>query len=453
MSTANRALPLRIRLSVLPVAMMCGLCVLALAWGAHAAVVAGAPQSSRKDDASIRPFEVHVPQAQLDDLKKRIEATRWVDQEIDATQGVPLATMQSLLKYWSDGYDWRKLETKLNALPQYVTTIDGVDIQFIHVRSREPNALPLLLTHGWPGSPLEFLGAIGPLTDPVAHGGRAEDAFDVVIPAIPGYGFSGKPTEAGWNPDRVGRAWDVLMKRLGYSRYVSQGGDHGSVISDAMARQAPAGLLGIHLNMPATVPGNLVKAINSGDPAPASLSADEKAAFDALSRFFGRDAAYGAMMVTRPQTIGYGLNDSPAGTASWMYEKFAEWTDSDGVPERVLTRDEMLDDITLYWLTDTAASASRFYWENNNNNFSAAAQKTADIKVPVAVTVFPGEIYRAPKSWTEQAYPSLYYFHEVDKGGHFAAWEQPQLFAEELRAAFRPLRSQQAKSVTTRSDR
>ena len=434
-------------------ALICGLTAYPLTQSAQAAVDSGARHGPDKDDTSIRPFHIHVPQAQLADLKQRIVATRWPDEEIDVSQGVPLATMQSLMKYWADGYDWRRLEATLNALPQFVTTIDGVDIQFIHVRSREPNALPLILTHGWPGSPLEFLDAIGPLTDPVAHEGRAEDAFDVVIPAIPGYGFSGKPEEGGWGPDRVGRAWDVLMKRLGYAHYVSQGGDHGSVISDAMARQAPTGLLGVHLNMPATVPGNLVKAINGGDPAPAGLLADELAAFNDLSRFFGRDAAYGTMMVTRPQTIGYGLNDSPAGTAAWMYEKFAEWTDSDGEPERVLTQDEMLDDITLYWLTNSAASASRFYWENNNNNFSAVAQKTADIRLPVAVTVFPGEIYRAPKTWAEQAYPGLYYFHEVDKGGHFAAWEQPQLFSEELRAAFRPLRSRQAGSAGLQSDR
>ncbi|MDN5780446.1 MAG: epoxide hydrolase [Luteimonas sp.] len=453
MPTVKPALSRRRLCAIAVAAMLCGLSHFALAHDAPADAVAGARKSTGRGDASIRPFHIHVPQSQLDDLKRRIAATRWPDREIDASQGVPLATLQSLLAYWGDSYDWRRLEAKLNALPQFVTTIDGVDIQFIHVRSREPNALPLILTHGWPGSPLEFLDTIGPLTDPVAHGGRAEDAFDVVIPAIPGYGFSGKPTEGGWNPDRVGRAWDVLMKRLGYTQYVSQGGDHGSVISDAMARQAPPGLLGIHLNMPATVPGNLVKAINAGERAPAGLPADEQAAFNALSGFFARDAAYGAMMVTRPQTIGYGLNDSPAGTAAWMYEKFAQWTDSDGEPERVLTRDEMLDDITLYWLTNSAASASRFYWENNNNNFSADAQKTAGISVPVAITVFPHEIYRAPKSWSEQAYPSLYYFNEVGKGGHFAAWEQPQLFSEELRAAFRPLRPGQAGSAGDRAER
>jgi pimeloyl-ACP methyl ester carboxylesterase len=429
-------------------AFACGLALCAFGSYAEAASTidaadgAATATAGRGDDTSIRPFHVHVPQAQLDDLRRRIAQTRWPDRETvaDESQGIQLAQLQSLVRYWGHGYDWRKLEATLNALPEFVTTIDGVDIQFIHVRSREPNALPLILTHGWPGSPLEFLKTIGPLTDPVAYGGRPEDAFDVVIPAIPGYGFSGKPTVLGWNPERVARAWDVLMKRLGYTHYVSQGGDHGSVISDALARQAPPGLLGIHLNMPATIPPQLVKGINGGDPAPAGLSASERRAYDQLSAFFGRNAAYGAMMVTRPQTIGYALADSPSGLAAWTYEKIAEWSDSDGRPERVLGRDAILDDITLYWLTNTGASSSRFYWENNNNNFSAAAQKTREIKVPVAITVFPHEIYRAPESWSKQAYPSLYYFHEAAKGGHFAAWEQPQLFAEELRAAFRPLR-------------
>jgi pimeloyl-ACP methyl ester carboxylesterase len=399
-------------------------------------------QSAATQDDSIRTFHINVPDKQLVDLRQRLATTRWPDKETvnDESQGIQLAEMQALVHYWGADYDWRKVEAKLNALPEFVTTIDGVDIQFIHVRSRERNALPLILTHGWPGSPLEFLKVIGPLTDPVAYGGRAQDAFDVVIPAIPGYGFSGKPTDLGWNPERVARAWDVLMKRLGYARYVSQGGDHGSVISDALARQAPPGLLGIHLTMPATIPANLVKGINSGDPAPTGLSAVELRAYDALSTFFRKNAAYGAMMVTRPQTIGYALTDSPSALAAFTYEKIAEWSDSDGHPERVIGRDEILDDITLYWLTNTGASSSRFYWENNNNNFSAAAQKTNQIKVPAAITVFPHEIYRAPESWSRQAYPSLYYFHEVVSGGHFAAWEQPHLFAEELRAAFRSLR-------------
>ena len=394
------------------------------------------------EDKSIRPFHINVPDEALADLRRRIAATRWPDKETvkDESQGIRLEDMQALVQYWGSGYNWRNIEAKLNTLPEFVTTIDGVDIQFIHVRSREPNALPLILTHGWPGSPLEFLKVIGPLTDPVAYGGRAKDAFDVVIPAIPGYGFSGKPTDLGWNPDRVARAWDVLMKRLGYTRYVSEGGDHGSVISDALARQAPPGLLGIHITMPATIPANLVEGINSGDPAPAGLTAPELVAYNELSTFFGRGAAYGAMMVTRPQTIGYALTDSPSGLAAFTYEKIAAWSDSDGHPENVIGRDEILDDITLYWLTDSGASSSRFYWENNNNNFSASAQKTNQIKVPVAITVFPHEIYRAPESWSRQAYPSLYYFHQAARGGHFAAWEQPEIFSAELREAFRPLR-------------
>ncbi|WP_077034344.1 epoxide hydrolase family protein [Pelomonas sp. KK5] len=391
---------------------------------------------------AIRPFRIEVPDKDLLEMQRRIRATRWPDRETvrDTSQGVQLATLQALMAYWGSTYDWRKTETRLNALPQFVTTIDGVDIQFIHVRSKHPNAMPLILTHGWPGSPLEFLKAIGPLTDPVAHGGRAEDAFDVVIPAIPGYGFSGRPGDLGWGPERIARAWDTLMHRLGYEHYVAQGGDHGSVISDALGVLKPNGLRGIHVNMPPTVPAELVGGIFSGAPAPSSLAADERGAYETLSRFFARNAAYGALMVTRPQTIGYGLCDSPVELAAFMYEKIAEWTDSAGKPESVLSRDEILDDITLYWLTDTGASSSRFYWENNNNNFSASHQKTARIGVPVAVTVFPGEIYRAPRTWTRKAYPTLYYFSEVDKGGHFAAWEQPQLFAEELRAAFRPLR-------------
>jgi pimeloyl-ACP methyl ester carboxylesterase len=395
-----------------------------------------------RTDEAIRPFHVHVPDADLTDLHRRIASTRWPDKETvpDDSQGIPLAKVKALVEYWGKGYDWRKFEARMNQLPQFVTTIDGEEIYFIHVRSKNPKALPLILTHGWPGSPIEFLKTIDPLVNPTAYGGKAEDAFDVVIPAIPGYGFSSKPKGMGWGPERVAKAWDTLMHRLGYARYVSQGGDHGSVISDALARQSPAGLLGIHLNMPAAIPAELVKPIFGGDPSPVGLPADEKRAFDSLSMFFSRNAAYGAMMVTRPQTISYPLADSPAGEAAWMYEKFVQWSDNRGHAEGVLDRDEMLDDISLYWLTNSSASASRFYWENNNNNFSAEAQKTHDIKVPVAITVFPYEIYQTPKRWAERAYPSLYYFHTVDKGGHFAAWEQPQLFVEELRAAFRPLR-------------
>ena len=395
-----------------------------------------------KVDTSIRPFHIDVSQSKIDDLKKRILETRLPDKETvnDASQGTPLAQIKELLDHWSNHYDWRIIEGKLNALPLFITTIDGVDIQFIHVRSKESNALPLVLTHGWPGSPLEFLDVIGPLTDPVKYGGNAEDAFDVVIPAIPGHGFSGIPTELGWNPDRVARAWDVLMKRLGYKEYVAEGGDHGTVVSGAMALQAPAGLLGIHITMPATIPAELVKPINAADPAPANLSAEEKKAYEAMSTFFNRNAAYGAMMVTRPQTTGYLLSDSPSAMAAFYYEKIAEWSQSDLHPENVLGWDAILDDITMYWLTNTAASSSRFYWENNKNNFSSKAQKTKEIKIPVAISVFPHEIYQAPQSWSEDAYPTLYYYHKAAKGGHFAAWEQPQEFTKELRAAFKPLR-------------
>jgi pimeloyl-ACP methyl ester carboxylesterase len=406
------------------------------------ASTAAAKTSTAPEDNAIRPFHVNVPEEALADLRRRVLATRWPDKETvtDQSQGVQLAKLQALVHYWGTDYNWRKVESQLNALPQFVTTIDGLDIHFIHVKSRNPNALPLIITHGWPGSVLELLKVIDPLTNPTAHGGRAEDAFDVVIPSMPGYGFSERPKTTGWTPERMGRAWAELMGRLGYKRYVSQGGDWGSVVADVMGRQAPPGLLGIHVNMPAAVPGKLMKAITSGDPAPAGLSAKEKAAFDSLSTFFSRNAGYGAMMVTRPQTVGYALSDSPAGLAAWMYDKFSQWTYSGGEPERSLTKDEMLDDITLYWLTNSAISSAQLYWENNNNNFSAEAQKTAQISIPVAVTVFPGEIYRAPKSWAQQAYPKLTYFNEVDKGGHFAAWEEPELFATELRAAFKPLR-------------
>lgn len=445
--TWRHCLASSVRMGALGLALIAGS---GAAWAAGPAVDASGASSASTHPESIRPYRIHVDEAQLADLKKRIAATRWPDKETvnDVSQGVQLAQVQALVKYWGSGYDWRKAEAKLNALPEFITTIDGVDIQFIHVRSPNPNAMPLLLTHGWPGSQFEFLKTIGPLTDPVAYGGKVEDSFDVIIPSIPGHGFSGKPTELGWGPDRVAKAWDVLIKRLGYTHYVSQGGDHGSVISDALGRLNPPGLLGIHLNMPATIPPELVKPINSGDPAPDGLTEPERKAFDSLSTFFGRNAAYGAMMVTRPQTIGYLLADSPTGTAAWMYEKIAAWTDSEGQPERVLTRDEMLDDISLYWLTNAGASSSRFYWENNNNNFSAAAQNTASIKVPVAITVFPHEIYQAPKSWAQRAYPSLSYYNQVNKGGHFASWEQPQLFSEELREAFRPLRAKLSATKT-----
>jgi pimeloyl-ACP methyl ester carboxylesterase len=347
---------------------------------------------------------------------------------------VRLAAIKDLVHTWHADYDWRKAEAKLNTFPQFVTTIDGLDIHFVHIRSRHPNALPLIMTHGWPGSVFELLKTVGPLADPTAHGGRAEDAFDLVLPSIPGFGFSGKPTGPGWDPDRIARAWAELMKRLGYTRYVAQGGDWGSPISGAMARQKAAGLLGIHMNLPATVPPEAAAALMAGG-APAGLSEQERAAFDALDVFFKKYMAYAAMMGTRPQTIGYALTDSPAGLAAWIYDY------NNGEPERLLDKHDVLDDITLYWLTNTATSAARIYWETAGQSvILAAAQKTADISLPVAITAFPGEVYRTPETWARRAYRNLIYFSEAKTGGHFAAWEQPQLFAEELRAAFRTLR-------------
>ncbi len=393
-------------------------------------------------DSEIRPFSVHIPEEALVELRQRIAATRWPDRETvsDQSQGVRLAQIQSLVHYWETEYDWRNIETKLNALPQFVTNIDGLDIHFIHVRSRHPNALPLIITHGWPGSILELVKTIGPLTDPTAFGGSAADAFDVVLPSMPGYGFSEKPKGTGWGPDRMGRAWDMLMKRLGYTDYVSQGGDWGAVVADAMGRQAPIGLLGIHVNMPATVPAEIATPLQNGEPVPAGLSDTEKAAFASLRKLYIKGAGYAGMMVTRPQTLGYGLADSPVAMAAFFLDKFNDWTYSGGNAERSLTKDEMLDDITLYWLTNTGTSAAQLYWENNNNNFNAKEQQTAEISVPVAITVFPGEIYQAPRSWAERAYPNLIYFNVVERGGHFAAWEEPQLFSEEMRASFKSLR-------------
>jgi pimeloyl-ACP methyl ester carboxylesterase len=400
-----------------------------------------AAQREAADDKAIRTFHVDIPEADLVDLRRRIAATRWPERETvaDQSQGVQLATLQALVRYWGTDYDWRKAEAKLNALPQFVTTIDGVDIHFIHVRSKHPDALPLLMTHGWPGSVLELVKVIGPLTDPTAHGGRAEDAFDLVLPSIPGYGFSGKPKDTSWSPSQIGTAWDTLMKRLGYTRYVSQGGDWGAIISEAMAVQAPAGLLGIHINMPGTVPPSVVNLVRTRQPVPAGFSDVEKAAYKSLDVFYNQGFGYAEMMNTKPQTLGYGLADSPVAMAAFFYDKFATWTHSGGQPERVLTRDEMLDDITLYWLTNTGTSSSRSYWDAAR--LGGGPFTAWDIrKVPVAVTVFPGEIYQAPRSWGEQAFKKLIYWHEVDKGGHFAAWEQPQLFSEEIRAAFRSLR-------------
>jgi pimeloyl-ACP methyl ester carboxylesterase len=377
--------------------------------------------SSAVGDTAIRPFQAHIPEAALVDLRRRIAETRWPDKET--------------ARYWGTGYDWRKVEARLNALPMFMTEIDGVDIHFIHVKSRHANALPLIITHGWPGSVIEQLKVIEPLTNPTAHGGQAEDAFDVVIPSMPGYGFSGKPTGTGWNPERIARAWVELMKRLGYTRYVAQGGDWGSPVSSAMARQAAAGLLGIHINLPATIPPEVAAVLAAGGPAPAGLSEKERAAFNSLDTFYKKYRAYGAMMGTRPQTIGYALTDSPVGLAAWIYDY------NNGEPERLLNRDDVLDDITLYWLTNTATSAARLYWETAGQSvLLAAAQKTAEISLPVAITVFPEDVYRAPETWARRAYRNLIYFHEVDKGGHFAAWEQPELFAAELRAAFKSLR-------------
>lgn len=398
--------------------------------------LAARPRAADRDGA-VHPFRVEIPEQDLVDLRRRVAATRWPARETvnNQSQGVELARLQKLVHYWGTDYDWRRAEAKLNAVPQFVTEIDGLDIQFAHVRSRHSNAMPLIITHGWPGSIFELLKVIGPLADPTSHGGRAEDAFDLVLPSLPGFGFSGKPQSTGWGPGRIARAWTALMARLGYKRYVSQGGDWGAIVSHALARQAPKGLLGIHVNMPAVVPPNVAKALADSDPAPPGLSEAERVAFASLDTFYRTGTGYSAIMVTRPQTLGYGLSDSPAGLAALLYDKFAAWTCSGGEPERVLSRDEMLDDISLYWFTNTGTSSSQLYWENNGNVFNAV-----DVSIPVAVTVFPGEIYRAPRTWAGRNYHDLIYFHEVDRGGHFAAWEQPELFAAEVRAAFRSLR-------------
>jgi pimeloyl-ACP methyl ester carboxylesterase len=393
----------------------------------------------------IRPFRVDIPEEALDDLRRRITATQWPEQETvsDQSQGVPLAMMQELARYWATDYDWRACETTLNNLPQFITEIDGLDIHFIHVRSQHDDALPLVVNHGWPGSIVEQLKIIDRLTDPTAHGASAADAFDVVIPSMPGYGFSGKPTSTGWGPERMGRAWDVLMKRLGYDRYVAQGGDWGAFVVDQMGLQAPEGLLAIHTNMPATVPADIDKASLAGEPPPDGLSAEERRAYGQLLRTYGQ-VEYARYMAARPQTL-YGIADSPVGLAAWLLDH----NDADGQPAAAvvaaldrtkstigeLTRNEVLDNITLYWLTNTGVSASRLYWEYKGGFFNAKG-----VSIPVVVSVFPGEQYQAPRSWTERAYPNLIYFNEVDKGGHFAAWEEPERFASELRAAFRSLR-------------
>jgi pimeloyl-ACP methyl ester carboxylesterase len=389
--------------------------------------------------AAIRPFRVHFPDEALADLKRRIVATRWPEREIvtDQSQGVQLATVQKLARYWETEYDWRTCEAKLNALPQFITRIDGVDIHFIHVRSKHPNALPLIVTHGWPGSIIEQLKIIDPLTNPTAHGGRAEDAFDVVIPSLPGYGFSGKPTELGWDPIRIARAWIVLMQRLGYTRYVAQGGDWGNAVTEQMALLTPPGLIGIHTNMPATVPPDIDKAAFAGAPAPSGLSAEEKHAYDQLAYFYKHGLGYAIEMSNRPQTL-YGIGDSPVGMAAWMIDHDAR---SYALIARVfdgqregLTRDDILDNVTLYWLTNTTIPSARLYWESKLAFFAPKG-----IAIPVAVSAFADELYQAPRTWTERAYPKLIYYNTRDKGGHFAAWEQPQLFSEELWAAFRSL--------------
>ena len=399
-------------------------------------------------DLAIRPFEVHVPDDELADLQRRIAATRWPGQETvaDRSQGVQLATIQHLVTYWGAGYDWRRCEAQLNALPQFRTEIDGLGIHFIHVTSRHENALPLIITHGWPGSVIEMLEVIGPLTDPTAHGGRAEDAFHLVIPSLPGFGFSEQPASVGWDPGRTARAWAQLMNRLGYTRYVAQGGDIGAGVTDAMAIQAPDGLAGIHLNFLRRPPLAVAAALLGRAPVPQGFTDAERAAFAA----FGAQArkGYAAEQGQSPQTIGYPLTDSPAGLAAWMldhdadsYVKIAR-AFAGGEPSGGLTRDHVLDNATLYWLTGTATSAARMYWEGARSTAAAAAagQRPPEVSLPAAFTVFPGEIFQAPRTWVEQVYPNLIYFNEASRGGHFAAWEEPQLFTEELRASFQPLR-------------
>jgi pimeloyl-ACP methyl ester carboxylesterase len=402
--------------------------------------------SMAMDSASeaIRPFRVRIPDADVADLRRRLAATRWPDKETvsDASQGAQLARLQELVMYWGNAYDWRKAEAKLNALPQFVTTIDGVDIHFIHVRSKHPNAMPLVIAHGWPGSVFEQIKLIAPLTDPTKFGGRAEDAFDVVIPSVPGFGFSSRPTVAGWGLERIGSAFDMLMKRLGYTTYVAQGGDWGAGIVQAMGRQAPQGLRGIHTNLPAALPDNFAPSLG-GAPLPAGATDEERATVDALKAFGGGGGlAYVKMMNARPQAVAYGLTDSPAGLAGFMlvHPGFEHWSYGKD-PKQTPTRDEVLDNLSLYWLTNSAGSSARIYWENRGRDLiSAGQQMTADISVPVAITVFPDEVYRPPKSWAQRAFKNLAYYNTVDRGGHFAAWEYPELFATELRAAFKSVR-------------
>ena len=411
-----------------------------------AGLVMAAPvnaQTAPAEDVSIRPYKVHIPDAELVDLKHRITATRWPEKELvnDETQGVQLVTMKALAGYWATKYNWRNVESRLNALPQFVTTIDGVDIHFIHVRSKYRNALPVIVTHGWPGSVIEQLKIIGPLTDPVKYGGKAEDAFDVVIPSIPGHGFSGKPKELGWNPVRIAKAWITLMERLGYKEYVAQGGDWGNAISENMALIAPPGLLGIHTNMAAAVPAEISKALAAG-AMPAGLSTDERNAYEQLDFFYKKGLGYASEMSLRPQTL-YAIDDSPVGLAAWMldhddrsYKLIARAFEG---KDEGLSRDDILDNISLYWLTRTGISSARLYWEASQGATGGFFDPRG-LKIPVAVSAFPDEIYAVPRNWAERAYPKLIYFNKLEKGGHFAAWEQPEAFTKELRAAFQPLR-------------
>jgi pimeloyl-ACP methyl ester carboxylesterase len=396
--------------------------------------------AAQTEKTAVRPFHVEVPETELAELRRRINATRWPERETvtDASQGVQLATMQELARYWANEYDWRKVEAKLNSYPQFITEIDGLDIHFLHIRSQHENALPLIVTHGWPGSVIEQLKIIDPLTNPTSHGASALDAFHLVIPSMPGYGFSGKPAATGWDTDRIARAWVVLMKRLGYARFVAQGGDWGAIVSDVMATQAPPELLGIHSNMPGVIPPDIDKAAQSGVPTPSGLSADEISAYERLKFVYTKGIAYGYQMGLRPQTL-YGIADSPIGLASyfldhdaWSYALIARVFAGEAAG---LTRDDVLDNITLTWLTNTAISGARLYWENKYGFFSVKG-----VSIPAAVSAFPDELYQTPRSWAQRAYPKLIYYNKLDKGGHFAAWEQPQLFSAELRAAFKTLR-------------